>query len=254
MPGLSLFARVKRAAAAARLNELGVAGESCALCGFPFLVRLADSGLAVRCPACGASAITQSLVDVLTRQTLRLDQCKVYELSAQGPLVRFLRRHARELVTSEFLDGVPPGAVQHGILCQDVQRLTFGEASFDVCTSTEVFEHVPDDRAGFAEVLRVLRPGGLMVFSVPLDPARDTVERAATGPGGERIDLLPPEYHGDRLRGDTIFTWRNYGRDIVQRLQGAGFASAGIEWPRRKLFGHAQPIVIARKAASEEEG
>jgi ubiquinone/menaquinone biosynthesis C-methylase UbiE len=32
-----------------------------------------------------------------------------------------------------------------------VQRLSFADASFDLCTSTEVFEHVPDDRAGLRE-------------------------------------------------------------------------------------------------------
>src|ERR1700693_4724711 len=36
----------------------------------------------------------------------------------------------------------------------------------------EVLEHVPDDRAGLAEVARVLEPAGLLALSVPANPAR----------------------------------------------------------------------------------
>ena len=44
----------------------------------------------------------------------------------------------------------------------------YGDASFDLCTSTEVFEHMPDDLNGFSEIRRVLRPGGRFVFTVLL--------------------------------------------------------------------------------------
>jgi SAM-dependent methyltransferase len=40
-----------------------------------------------------------------------------------------------------------------------------------------VFEHVPDDARGFSELRRVLRPGGKMLFTVPLFDAPDTVDR-----------------------------------------------------------------------------
>jgi SAM-dependent methyltransferase len=242
-----LASRLRRAFGTLRWRELALARERCALCGFPLLARIADHEIGVRCPRCGASAITQSLVDVLARQAVRLEVCDVYEMSAQGPLVAWLGARAKSLVTSEYLDGVAPGARHDGVLCQDVQRLTFCDGSFDVCTSTEVFEHVEDDRRGFREVLRVLRPGGLLVFSVPMDASGLTVERTRLEADGRRIDVLPPEYHGDRLRGDKVFTYRNYGRDVCERLVEAGFAQASIERPRARLFGHARPIVVARK-------
>ncbi len=71
------------------------------------------------------------------------------ELSARGPLVRYLRRHAKSLATSEFFADVEPGASRDGVRCEDVQRLTYGDASFDLITHTEVLEHVPDDGAAF---------------------------------------------------------------------------------------------------------
>jgi SAM-dependent methyltransferase len=229
-----------------RLPELAVRTERCALCGFALQVRLRRDEIAVRCLRCGASAITQSLVDVLLQACPDLSVRDAYELSAQGPLVRWLRTRVRSLTTSEYFDGVPPGNAHNETVCQDVQGLTWASAHFDLCTSTEVFEHVEDDMAGFREILRVLRPGGLFVFSVPLNGGERTIERT-TVENGQRIHVLPAEYHGDRYRGQHVFCYRNYGRDIVSRLIAAGFADVEFRQPRQTLFGYARSIIMARK-------
>ncbi len=147
----------------------------------------------------------------------------VYELSSRGALCRHLRRSFAQVTVSELFDGVPPGQLRDGVQCQDVQRLTYRDASFDLVTSTEVFEHVPDDRRAFAEVHRVLRPGGSLVFTVPLMETKATLERARLEDGAV-VHLTEPEYHGDRLRGrGRVLAFRTYGLDILDRLRGAGF-------------------------------
>jgi SAM-dependent methyltransferase len=230
-----------------RPAELGLARERCAVCGSGWSLRLARSELGVRCPRCGASAVTQSLAGVIRTELPGLGSAAAYEMSAQGPLVAFLRRHAAMLTTSELLDGVAPGESRDGVLCQNVERLTFADASFDLCTSSEVFEHVEDDAAGFGEVHRVLRPGGRFLFTVPLHDSAVTVERMAIR-DGQRIALLPPMYHADRYRGATVLVQRDYGRDIVERLRDAGFAEARIARPAQVLFGHARPVIVAVRA------
>jgi SAM-dependent methyltransferase len=47
------------------------------------------------------------------------------------------------------------------------ERLPYASAAFDLVLSHEVLEHVGDDRAAAAEILRVLRPGGRAVIFVP---------------------------------------------------------------------------------------
>jgi SAM-dependent methyltransferase len=47
------------------------------------------------------------------------------------------------------------------------ERLPFPAASFDLAFSHEVLEHVADDRAAAAEMVRVTRPGGRLVIFVP---------------------------------------------------------------------------------------
>jgi SAM-dependent methyltransferase len=157
---------------------------------------------------------------------------RICELSSQGPFVAFLSRAIARgqgtLTCSEYYDGSAPGDVRNGIQCQDVQHLTYADASFDVCTSTEVFEHVPDDRRGFAELHRVLAPGGHLLLTVPLSDRDTTVERAALETGTIQ-HLLPATYHDDRIRGaEKVLVFRDYGRDITRRLAACGFTDTAI--------------------------
>ncbi len=172
---------------------------------------------------------------------------KVYELSSRGPLFQFLRREVPDLTFSEYFDDLPPGELRNGVQCQDIHRLTFPAASFDLVTSTEVFEHVADDRRGFAEIRRVLRPGGAFVFTVPIEDAERTVERARLVDGEVR-HLLAPAYHDDRIRGrNAVLVYRDYGRDITGRLREAGFGAARIELRYAKAFlGAGRGVVVAR--------
>lgn len=49
----------------------------------------------------------------------------------------------------------------------DLTRLPLAENRFDAVTALDVLEHVQDDRAAAAEIARALRPGGVLVVSVP---------------------------------------------------------------------------------------
>ena len=200
----------------------------------------------MRCLRCAGSAITLSLVTMLKAVRPGFAREKVYELSSRGPLFAFLRREVADLTFSEYFDDVPRGGRRDGVLCQDVQRLTFADAAFDLCTSTEVFEHVPDDARGFAEIRRVLRPGGVFVFTVPLAAAQRTVERARRI-GGRVEHLLAPAYHDDRIRGrGRVLVYRDYGRDITARLRRAGFADARIDARCARAFlGQGRGVVVA---------
>ncbi len=171
---------------------------------------------------------------------------RVYELSSRGPLFEFLKREVKDLSFSEYFDDVPPGTYRNGVQCQDIQRLTHPDASFELVTSTEVFEHVPDDMKGFAEIRRVLRPGGAFVFTVPIADTERTIERAVHRDG--RLDyLLPAEYHDGRIRGRSeVLVYREYGRDITARLLAAGFATARLDARCESAFlAYGRSVVLA---------
>lgn len=49
----------------------------------------------------------------------------------------------------------------------DGTSLPIAEGSVDAMVGLDVFEHIEDDVAAFAEAFRVLKPGGILVMSVP---------------------------------------------------------------------------------------
>lgn len=49
----------------------------------------------------------------------------------------------------------------------DALRLPFADNTFDRIICSEVFEHIPDDEGGMAELARVLKPGGVLAATVP---------------------------------------------------------------------------------------
>lgn len=62
----------------------------------------------------------------------------------------------------------------------DVTALPFAAERFAGAVCGEVLEHVPDDRAAIQELARVLRPGGVLVATVPAGRARyDWLDRWA---------------------------------------------------------------------------
>ena len=69
------------------------------------------------------------------------------------------------------------------LLNGDLYHPPFADNAFDKAILAEVLEHLPDDRAGLAEVVRVNRPGGRIAISVPnanypfwWDPINKTLE------------------------------------------------------------------------------
>ncbi len=230
-------------------KELGIEYGKCSMCGKTLFIKLRNDDIsAIRCVRCRASVTSMALASVFKKLVPNWEDKEIYELSSRGPFFKFLHKRASHLTYSEYFDDVTPGAYKGAVQCQDVQELTYANDSFDVCTCTEVFEHVPDDIKGFSQMYRVLKPGGLFLFTVPLSAHKQTVERARLSEG-ELIILERAEYHDDHIRGaGNVLCFRNYGLDIVERLSLAGFKNTEIilvKAPTR--WGYNRRVVVARK-------
>jgi SAM-dependent methyltransferase len=54
-----------------------------------------------------------------------------------------------------------------GTLAADITTLPFQTGAFDLVICSEVLEHIPDDKAAFKELIRIVKPGKDLVVSVP---------------------------------------------------------------------------------------
>jgi SAM-dependent methyltransferase len=177
-----------------------------------------------RCVRCGANVPNLALIPVINahREKTRVED--VYEMSTYGATLGYLKRTFANVIESEYFPRKAPGQIIDGIRNEDVQCLSFADASLDLITSNQVFEHVPDDVLGYRECFRALRPGGALVMAVPLGDRPETL-MAAEVIGDKIVHHMEPQYHDSRRGGprSALVFWHHSVNDICSRIARAGF-------------------------------
>ncbi|WP_193097765.1 class I SAM-dependent methyltransferase [Burkholderia sp. Z1] len=181
------------------------------------------------CEKCGSSArnrhIAKSVLDLWKRGDSRASLGKfakefrgtVFVTSTTGAIVEFLAPLGDRLVTSEYVDGASSGERRNGVLCEDIQDTSFDDGSFDLVITEDVLEHVPHPDMAFAEIRRILSPGGYHVSTIPVKWHLVKSEPRAIIKGGAIVHLQEPEYHLDPTRAEGILAFTDYGQDILAR-------------------------------------
>ena len=145
-----------------------------------------------------------------------------------------------EVIGSEFHgDNVAPGEVIDGIRHEDVEQLSFPNASLDLVVSNEVLEHVPHPSRAFSECARVLRQGGRFVLTIPFCAgAHQSIVRAETDWIGQTNYLLEKVYHGNPMSDEGSLVYTDFGWDVLDTIKQAGFRDAWIDLYHSPEFGH----------------
>lgn len=73
----------------------------------------------------------------------------------------------RDLMGAMAAEGEVATGGAGGASCANALALPFPDATFDRVIASEVMEHIPDDTAALDELVRVLRPGGVIAITVP---------------------------------------------------------------------------------------
>lgn len=118
-------------------------------------------------------------------------------------------------------EGVPAALV-----CGDICRLPFADASFDKVLLSEVLEHLADDRRALRELYRILKPGGILAISVPHAHYPfwwDPINRVWTAFGGEPFRGAQPA----GIWSGHVRLYRPH--ELRTRVEEAGFAVERIE-------------------------
>jgi len=138
----------------------------------------------------------------------------------------------------------------NGVRHEDLENLSFDDASLDVVLSSDVFEHLPDAYGAHREIFRVLCAGGRYIFTVPFMAGSERDDLRARRIGGRVEYLAEPLYHGDPVRpGEGVLVWRIFGQEMLTRLREIGFETETV-WlriPRQGILGEGAVVFVARK-------
>jgi SAM-dependent methyltransferase len=200
----ALPARYKAAARGAflRLSSLLNVGSgvTCPVCGRHFRKFARFHGANVQCPSCGSLMRHRALLLYLRDVEGMTESARdVLDVGPGQGLRAWLSSLPQLRYLSVDIDR------DMADLQADITALPFEEHSFDYVLCIHVLEHVPDDRAGIAELYRVLRPGGTALVQVPPsdlektfeDPSiTDPTQRERLFGGHNHVRLCGADYRG----------------------------------------------------------
>jgi len=176
-----------------------------------------DRQQGVYCSACGCNLRTMTLAVAIMRSyvfagTFRefigypeVQALNVLEVNEAGELTRLLAGLSKRIL------GRYPEV--------DMTNLRYCDNSFDLVIHSDTLEHVPNPIRGLSECRRVLKPGGICAFTVPIVVGRLTRSRAG----------LPPSYHGNPSSPQEDYAVQTeYGCDAWTHVMQAGFSECRI--------------------------
>lgn len=166
-------------------------------------------------------------------------EVRIFGAEAVTSFALLLRGHFSKYLGSEFAKDEAAKTALFPIQHQDLEKITLPDASFDLVTTNEVLEHVPNADAALKELARILVPGGWHVGTFPFAynwPIGDVRARIING---RVVNLKPEERHGNPVDPDGgSLVFETPGWDIVVRARRAGFSEAHMRFVASSAGGY----------------
>lgn len=167
--------------------------------------RYANMPQDVVCPVCGSILRHRIIVWHLGEHPELVWGKKILHFAPERGVLRWLRRWGFDVTTADL----------HGAadLRLDLCDIDLPDGSYDVVICNHVLEHVVDWRRALRELRRVLRSGGLLIYSFPIDSSLSTVYEDSSAVTAEgRVRHFGQHDH-----------LRVFGTDSEDLLAAAGF-------------------------------
>jgi hypothetical protein len=199
------------------------------------------------CKTCKTLPRHRALVAVLDQVVPDWRSKSIHESS---PTILFFPKLCESYSYSFYFEEIPSGEKRNGIRCENLEHLTFPDATFDIFITQAVFEHVLDPPAALKEIMRVVRDGGLHIFSVPKYKHLTRSYPRAVSEAGSVRHLCEPIYHGNPVGdGKSLVTW-DYGSNLDDLLMlWSGYQTSCYALRDRQLGidGEYNEIFVTRK-------
>ena len=147
-----------------------------------------------------------------------LENIKILDTDAFSPISKYLNKFPN-YIRSSFVDPINLNyEIDNNHFNINLENIGFPSESFDIVLTSDVMEHVRNIDSAHKEISRILKVGGKYIFTVPYDDSSETHHILVDTQGDLDNYLVPPQYHGDPIRGGII-AYRVFGRAIFEDLK-----------------------------------
>ncbi len=164
---------------------------------------------------------------------------RIFATEAVTPFALMMRGIFPRFLGSEYGSTELARQALYPIPHEDLLNLTQPDGMFDIVSTNEVLEHVPDIDQALRELCRVLRPGGWHIGTVPFRFMSKTGDVRSKFLDGQLVHLKEPEFHGnpvDPSGGALVFEVP--GWDLLDRARSAGFSRAVMRFVASEEMGY----------------
>lgn len=141
-----------------------------------------------------------------------------------SPCIQFFANQCENYTCSFYFTDVQPGQLDKatGKRCENFEMLTFPDNTFDIFMHQDVLEHVFNPERAMKEAMRVLKPGGLHIFTAPKNKRLLKSEPRAIIEDGQVRHLKDEQYHGDPKDPNGVLVTWDYGADFEDLMSAFG--------------------------------
>lgn len=195
----------------------------CPVCRRPAVFESTSDWLRdnLECGNCGSIPRERAFAHCLETMIPGWRHMRVHECSpADRSISARMRAECLHYVGTQYFPGTPAGTIRDGWRCENLEALSFADGAIDLHCHLDVLEHVNDPAACFAEMSRTLRPGGHVLFTVPVYADKAATERRAFyDADGSVRHFAEPEYHGNPIDPQGALVTFHYGRDLADLIR-----------------------------------
>ena len=160
------------------------------------------------CSNCGSSVRERALYTSLIINTTNLKEKKIHEFS---PLIS---SHFFKVLSSnynysysKYLPNVDNGSlIKDNCLCMDIENIPLEDNSIDIAITMDIFEHLYNPDKAIKELYRILKDGGMYIFTVPIDMGFNSTKKLELNSDKTKYlqDYKPAIYKGIKDRNVEI--------------------------------------------------
>lgn len=243
------------------IDDLTIYAGECILCGGE--VRFLNKGEVPRydcvCMSCGSVPRHRAIIHGISRYVPEWGGLAIHESSPSEGSSDYLRKYAKNYSFSHYFQGHESGEMVpflgEEIMCQNIEKMSFAEESFDLFITQDVLEHIFSPEKAFKEIGRVLKKGGTHIFTLPwYSEYTKTRCRAKLDDSHSQSvqikHLEKPMYHGNPIDQEGSLVTYDWGQDLIDIIyQASGMHTTVYLYENKRygLEGEFLEVFISRK-------